>query len=300
MTIQTLEFADEHMPVVVRLLNEEYKDSFEFIPYSKERVLSQIQRRGIRILVAEESGNLLGLVGTHLEERGEENITWLAAREGPNRRIIENRLIEEIEKKATSDTITTTIDEGSPRIKDWINRGYTVNPGWLRMSATLDGLKPISKVAKSFKLRSLGLNEEEKLVEVINIGFGWQRLERGDLEKWKAMDPPFSEDWVQIAEANKKIVSAVVAKPDTEYLKYLHFKRGYLGPAATLPEFRSMGLASALTAQAMNLLFRKGLNSVRLGTSEENASSITLLRSLGFHVDVIRKILRKNLKNDSN
>jgi ribosomal protein S18 acetylase RimI-like enzyme len=300
MTIQTLEFADEHMPVVVRLLNEEYKDSFEFIPYSEERVLSQIQRRGIRILVAEENGNPLGLVGTHLEEHGEENITWLVAREGPNRRIIENRLLDEIEKNAKGDTITTTIDEGNPRIKDWTNRGYTVNPGWLRMSARLDGLKPISKVAQSMKLRTLGLNEEEKLVEVINIAFGWQRLERGDLEKWKSMDPPFSEDWVQIAETDKKIVSAVVAKPDTEYLKYLHLKRGYLGPAATLPEFRNMGLASALTAQAMNLLFKKGMNSVRLGTSEQNASSITLLRSLGFHVDVVRKIMRKNLKNNPN
>jgi ribosomal protein S18 acetylase RimI-like enzyme len=300
MTIQTLEFAVEHMPVVVRLLNEEYKDSFEFIPYSEERVLSQIQRRGIRILVAEENGNPRGLVGTHLEEHGEENITWLAAKKGPNRRIIENRLLDEIEKNAKGDTITTTIDEGNPRIKDWLNRGYTVNPGWMRMSARLDGLKPISKVAQSLKLRSLGLNEEEKLVEVINIAFGWQRLERGDLEKWKSMDPPFSEDWVQIAETDKKIVSAVVAKPDTEYLKYLHLRRGYLGPAATLPEFRNMGLASALTAQAMNLLFTKGMNSVRLGTSEQNASSITLLRSLGFHVDIVRKILRKNLKNNPN
>jgi ribosomal protein S18 acetylase RimI-like enzyme len=300
MTIQTLEFADEHMPAVVRLLNEEYEDSFEFIPYSEERVLSQIQRRGIRILVAEENGNPLGLVGTHLEERGEENITWLAAGEGSNRRIIENRLLDEIEKNAKGDTITTTIDEGNPRIKDWINRGYTLNPGWLRMSARLDGLKPISKVAKSFKLRTLGLNEEEELVEAINSGFGWQRLEPGVLEKWKSMDPPFSEDWVQIAETNKKIVSAVVAKPDTEYLKYLHLKRGYLGPATTLPEFRNMGLASALTAKAMNLLFEKGMNFVRLGTSEENASSITLLRSLGFRVDIVRKILRKNLKNNSN
>jgi ribosomal protein S18 acetylase RimI-like enzyme len=300
MTIQTLEFADVHMPVVVRLLNEEYEGSFEFIPYSEERVLSHIQRRGIRILVAEENGNPLGLVGTHLEERGEENITWLAAREGPSRKIIENRLLDEIEKNVKGDTIMTTIDEGSPRIKDWINRGYTVNPGWLRMSARLDGLTPISKVAKSFKLRSLSLNEEEKLVEVINSGFGWQRLEPGVVEKWKSMDPPFSEDWVQIAETNEKIVSAVVAKPDTEYLRYLRLKRGYLGPAATLLEFRDKGLASALTAQAMNLLFKKGMNSVRLGTSEQNASSITLLRSLRFHLDVVRKILRKNLKNNSN
>ena len=86
-----------------------------------------------------------------------------------------------------------------------------------------------------------------------------------------------------------------MAKPDTDCIKYLHLKRGYLGPAATLPEFRNKHLASALTARAMNFLFEKGMDSVRLGTSEQNVSSIALLRSLGFQVDIVRKILRKNL-----
>lgn len=295
MAIQILEFADAHLPAIVRLLNEEYSGSFEFIPYGEERVLSQIRRRGLRILVAEENGNLQGLVGTHLEERGEENVSWLAVRQGPDRRIIEDKLLSEAEKNAKSDTITTTVDEGSPKIKDWISRGYTLSPGWLRMSARLEGLKKISKVDESFKFRSLRFGEEEKLVEVMNVGFGWKRLERWVLEEWKSMDPPFSEDWVQVAEIDEKIVSTVVARPDTEYSKYLHLKRGYLGPATTLPEFRNKGLASALTAQAMNLLFKKGMTSVRLGTSEQNASSITLLRNLGFRVDIVRKILRKNL-----
>jgi ribosomal protein S18 acetylase RimI-like enzyme len=58
-----------------------------------------------------------------------------------------------------------------------------------------------------------------------------------------------------------------------------------------------MHLASALTARAMNLLFEKGMNSVRLGTSEQNISSIALLKSLGFEVDVVRKTLRKKLRN---
>jgi ribosomal protein S18 acetylase RimI-like enzyme len=295
MAIQILDFADSHLPAIVKLLNEEYGSSFEFIPYSEERILSQIRRRGIRILVAEENGNPQGLVGTHLEERGEENISWLAVRDGANRKIIEDRLLNKAEKNAKSDTITTTVDEGNPKIKAWIGRGYTLNPGWLRMSARLDGLKKISKVDANFKLRSLRSGEEEKLVEVMNIGFGWKRLERGILEEWKSIDPPFIEDWIQVAEINEKIASTVVARPDTEYSKYLHLKRGYLGPATTLPEFRNKGLASALTAQAMNLLFKKGMTSVRLGTSEQNASSIALLRGLGFHVDIVRKILRKNL-----
>lgn len=162
------------------------------------------------------------------------------------------------------------------------------------MSASLDGLKRIPKVAGGIRLRSLGCGEEEELIEVMNTGFGWQRLELGDLERWKSEDPPFSEDWVQVAEIDERIVSAVVAKPDTDYNRYLHLKRGYLGPAATLPEFRSKHLASALTARAMNFLFEKGINSVRLGTSEQNSSSVALLRTLGFHVDNVRKVLRKS------
>jgi ribosomal protein S18 acetylase RimI-like enzyme len=296
MTIQILKFESRHLPTIVRFLNEEYRKSHEFIPYTEERILSQIRRRDLKILVAEENGNVLGLVGTHLEERGEENISWLAADEGPNRRIIENTLVNEVEKNAKGDTVTTTIEEGSPRINDWINRGYVLNPGWLRMSAKLDRLKPISTVAEGIKLRSLRPDEEEKLIEVVNTGFEWQRLEFGDLETWKSEDPPFNEDWVQVAEVDERIVSAVVAKPDTDYNEYLHLNRGCLGPAATLPEFRNKHLASALTAQAMNFLFEKGMNSVRLGTSEQNVSSITLLRSLGFQVDIVRKILRKKLK----
>jgi ribosomal protein S18 acetylase RimI-like enzyme len=296
MTIRISEFAEKDLPTIVRLLNEEYKGSYEFILFNEERVLSQIRRRGLKILVAEENGRILGLIGTRLEEHSEEDIFWLAAYEANNRETIENMLVNEVEKNAKGDTISTMIDEGSPRTKDWINRGYALQAGFQRMSAKLNGLKPIPTVAEGIKLRNSRRDEEEKLVEVVNTGFGWRRLERGCLEAWKSEDPPFSEDWVQVAETDGRIVSAVVARPDTNYAKYLHLKRGHLGPAATLPEFRNKRLASALTARAMNFLFEKGMDSVRLGTSEQNVSSIALLRSLGFRVDIVRKIMRKKLK----
>ena len=296
MAIQISEFAHKHLPFVSGLLNEEYGSSYEFIPFDDERVLSEIRRRRLKILVAEEDGRVLGLVGTHAEEHSEENIRWLAACKGRSRRLVENMLVNEVEKNAESDTVSTMVDEGSSRIKEWVNRGYVLQPGFQRMSAKLNDLRAVPEVVGGIKLRSLRPDEEGKLVEVVNTGFGWQRLELGDLEKWKSEDPPFNEEWVQVAEVGERIVSAVVAKPDTEYMKYLHLKRGYLGPAATLPEFRNKHLASALTARAMNFLFEKGMNSVRLGTSEQNVSSIALLRGLGFRVDIVRKILRKKLK----
>ena len=297
MTIQISEFTNKHLLFVAELLNEEYRETYEFIPFNEERVLSQIRRRNLKILVAEENGRVLGLIGAHPEEHGEKNIRWLAADKVDNRTAIENMLVKEIEKRTEGDTVTAMVDEGSSRIKDWVNRGYVLEPGYQRMSAKLDGLKRIPEVPSGIKLRSLRPGEEEELVSVVNSGFGWQRLELGDLETWKSEDPPFNEEWVQVAEADERIVSTVVAKPDTDYNKYTHLKMAYLGPATTLQEFRNKHFGSALTVRSMNFLFQRGMTSARLGTSEKNVSSIALLRSLGFQVDNVRKILRKKLKN---
>jgi ribosomal protein S18 acetylase RimI-like enzyme len=299
MTIQISELANKHLPIIARLLNEEYRGSYEFIPFNEERILSEIRKRSLKVLVARENRKVLGVIATHThaEERLEEHISWLAAKEGQNQKTIEDLLVNDVEKNAKGGNVMIMVDEGSPRIDDWIDRGYVLYPGFQEMSTKLDGLRPIPELAEGIRLRSLRPDEEDKLVAVVNAGFGWQRLEPGVIETWKSEDPPFSEDWVQVAEVGERIVSAVVAKPDTNYVRYLHLNRGYLGPAATLPEFRNKHLASALTARAMNFLFGKGIDSVRLGTSEENISSITLLRSLGFQVDVVRKTLRKELKS---
>lgn len=296
MTVQITEFDKKRLPAIVKLLNDEYRDSDEFIPFDEERVQSEIRNRRLRLFVAEENGKVLGLIGTHSHENSEEHISWLVASKGQNQRAIEDMLVEAREKNVKANAILIMIDEGSPKISDWTKRGYILQPGFQRMSAKLDGLKPIPKVDEDTKLRSLRTDEEEEFVEAVNRGFGWKRLERGDLETWKVEDPSFTEEWVQVAEVKEKIVSIVVAKPDTDSIKYLHLNRGYLGPAATLPEFRNKHLASALTAQAMNFLYKKGMESVILGTAEQNVSSNALLRGLGFRVENVRKILRKELR----
>jgi len=297
MVLQITEFAAEDLPYLVELLNGEYRNSDEFILFSEERVLSQIRRRHLNILVAKEENKVLGIVGSHFHENSEKDISWLAAVRGPDQETVENMLVTEVEKDPNVKTILTLIDEGNPKINNWIKRGFELQPGFERMSAKLNGVIPIPEIGRDVILRTLRSNEEEEFVDAVNAGFGWQRLELGDLEIWKSEDPPFNEDWVQLAEIGGKIVSTVVAKPDTDAIKYLHLKRGYLGPAATLPEFRNRHLASALTARSMNFLFEKGMDSVRLGTSEQNVSSNALLRSLGFRVENVRKIMRKNLRN---
>ena len=96
-----------------------------------------------------------------------------------------------------------------------------------------------------------------------------------------------------LADFEGKIVSVVVSRRDLEYNRYFKAKRGYLGPAGTLPEFRGKGLASALTRRAMNFLYEKGMDSVALYTSENNAASIALLRKLGFKIRHNWKFLYK-------
>lgn len=296
MTIQISKFTDRYLPAAIRLLNDEYKNSLDFIPFDEKRIQSNIRRRDLTFLVAQEKDKAEGIIATHPEENGEVSIHWLATDLGRERKTIANILVKEIENNAPSDVVSTALDQKDVRINEWIDRGYTISPGWLQMLAKLDSLRSIPKITEEAKLRSLRPEEEDDLIAVMNTGFGWQRLKHGAIESWKSEDPPFTEDWVQIAEIEGKIVSAVVAKPDTDYNNYFHQKRGHLGPAATLPEFRKKHLASALTTQAMNLLFEQGMNSARLGTSELNVASRTLLQSLGFQINANTKVLRKRLR----
>ncbi|MEM3442608.1 MAG: GNAT family N-acetyltransferase, partial [Candidatus Bathyarchaeia archaeon] len=192
--------------------------------------------------------------------------------------------------------IFTSVDAGSPKIQEWMERGYVPEGGMLHMVARLDGVKPLPKVPEGTIIRSLNPNEEAQFVQAVNAGFGWERVEIGTIERWKRESPPFNEKWIHVAEFKNKIVSVVVSKPDTKYNEFFGGKRGYLGPAATLPEFRGQNLASALTQRAMNFLFEKGMNCVALYTAEKNIPSVTLLRKLGFEVGHHWKFMTKTFR----
>jgi ribosomal protein S18 acetylase RimI-like enzyme len=152
------------------------------------------------------------------------------------------------------------------------------------MFARLDGVKPLPEAPKGIIVRSLRPDEEKVLVETVNAGFGWERLKIGVIQEWKNDCPPFTEEWVHVAESSNKLVSVVASRTDANYNKNFGGKRGYLGPAATLPEFREKKLASILTLRAMNMLFEKRLDSVGLYTAEQNVASTTLLKRLGFEI----------------
>jgi len=294
MVIQIRCFDGKDLPILVKLLNEKYADSYEFVPYTADVLLSRIKENNLKVFVAEENSEVLGSAAYADGHWGEE-IEWLAVSKIPKQKLVKEALVSEIEKQVKGETVFTVVDVESQEMEEWTARGYKAEGGLYHMVARLDGLRPLPKIPEGTVLRSLKPDEEERFVEAVNAGFGRERVTMGSIAKWKSESPPFNEEWIHVAELDNKIVSVVVSKPDTEYNNFFNGKRGYLGPAATLPEYREKNLASALTCRAMNFLYEKGMDSVALYTSEENIPSITLLQKLGFNVGHRWKFMRKKL-----
>jgi len=294
MAVKIRDLVSEDLPDLVILLNNAMREQHEFIPYTDATLQQRIQEGKLTVWVAEERGELIGSAAFSSGHWGEE-IRWLAVQQRPDRKVVENDLVEEAEKQVKGQAISTSVDAGSEKINEWIERGFEPDGGMYQMLAKPNMPLPITEVPENFIIRNLRPEEEKEFVKAVNAGFGFERLKQNELQKWKADFPDFSEEWIFVAEFEKKIVSILVAKPDINYNRFFNAKRGYLGPATTIPEFRSKGLASILCCHAMNFLLRKGLTPFVLYTAEQNIASVTLLRKLGFNVFHHWKFMRKTL-----
>jgi ribosomal protein S18 acetylase RimI-like enzyme len=294
MSVQIRAFNEKDMTAVVSLLNEQSRGSYEFVPFTEERIRSMMQEGRLKIAVAEENSEFVGSAAYHDGHWGEE-IEWLTVSKAQNRKTIGDALVREIEKFVKNKKVFTSVDVGSPLINEWMERGYKPEGGLYHMIANLEGVDPLPKIPVGIILRSLKPREDKDLVDAVNAGFGWERLKQDDIQKWKTDSPDFIEEWVHVAESRDKIVSIVVAKRDVNHDKFFGGKRGYLGPASTLPEYRGKNIASALTRRAMNFLCEKGMTSVVLYTSEQNVASVALLQRLGFRIGHNWKFMRKVL-----
>ncbi|MEM3576893.1 MAG: GNAT family N-acetyltransferase [Candidatus Bathyarchaeia archaeon] len=290
-------FEEKDLPAIVNLLNQAYRGVYEFTPYREDDVRFWLQRGNAEIFVAEVKGEILG-VALYRDGHWGEEIEWLATKDVVDKRAIEDALVKAIEKRVKGSAVFTAVDVESPKIAEWVERGYKAEGGLYHMIAKLKGLKPIPKVPEGIILRSLKPEEEKAFVEAVNAGFGWERISVGAIQRWKDEHPPFNEEWIHVADAGCKIVSVVVSRPDTEYNEYYGGKRGYMGPAATIPQYRGKGLACALTCRAMNFLYTRGYDSVALYTAEQNIPSVTLLQKLGFQVAHNWKFMRKNIQRE--
>jgi ribosomal protein S18 acetylase RimI-like enzyme len=294
MAIGIRSFTEKDLADVVKLLNETNKEAYQFSPCTDDGLRSWIEGAKLQVLVAEEDFKIVGSV-SYVDGHWGEEIEWLAVPEGPNRRFVRKLLVAEIERYVKREVVFTAVDAGSPKIDDWAELGYKPESGLYHVLARLDCEKPLPKAPEGIIIRGLGSDEEKELVGAVNAGFGWERLKMGIVQQWKENCPPFTEEWIHVADSGGRIVSVVASRPDVNYNRNSGANRGYLGPATTLPEFRGKNLATILTRRAMNSLFEEGMTSVGLYTQEQNIASVTLLQKLGFDIGHHWKFMRKYL-----
>jgi len=287
-------FKESDLPFLFELLKEPNDEQrLLYMHYGDGNLLSWIQERRLEVLIAEDNGRIIGSAAYNDGHWGEE-IEWLVVCKNADAKLVEDMLVKEAEKYVKKGAVFTSVNAGSPKIEEWMQRGYCPNGGLYYMHMRLAGLKTIPKIPEGVLLRSLKPEEENEFVQLVNTGFEYERIRPGDIQKWKTENPPFDEEWIHIAESNGKLVSVVVAKPDVGYNRFFNAKRGYLGPAATLHEYRGRNLASALTVRAMNSLFEQGMDSVCLFTLETNVPAIKLLRKIGFEIGHSWKFMHKH------
>jgi ribosomal protein S18 acetylase RimI-like enzyme len=298
MKLQIRDFTSEDLSALMSLLNEVRRGSFEFVPFTNEDIKNRMQEGKSRTLIAERDEEIVGTV-TYNDGYWGEEIRWLAVRGQADRNAIEDVLVREVEGLVQKGSVFASVDAGSPRTEEWVRRGYTLNGGLYQMQARLSELRTLPTASADFRFGSMSRGEEKEVVAAVNAVFGWERLKLNFVEKGKVDSPPFGEEWVQVAYFGEKVASVVVAWPAVKFNAHFGAKRGYLGPAATVVEFRSKKLASVLTVRAMNFLYKRGFDQAVLHTSERNAPSVTLLRDVGFEIGHNIKFMRKTLVRDT-
>jgi len=287
-------YREEDLPEVVRILNAAHGGSHEFIPYIEEDVRGEIARASDVLIATDEPDRILGIAYLRQDWYGE--TVTLCAWPDSNREEVESLLLSTIEPQNKTGHITTAVDPADhERLAFFYARGYEIDSSLYQMIADLEQPQNPPPLLEGYIVRSLNPDEEEALIELANAAYDGERLRPGILEKWRAQDPDFRVDWVQVAEYRDQLVAAVVGRSDRERSEYYNARLGYLGPAATLPAHRGKGLSRALTARAMNVLRDHGMKQVCLHTWAGNPAALELIKHLAFRLDHEWKILGKTI-----
>jgi len=286
---------ENDLPQLMSLLNEAYREEYEFIPYTDESLQAELKAASSVLLATEEQDGIVGLAYLRQDWYGE--TVTLCARPGPEQEEIEDVLLSTIAPENKTGHVTAGIDAlEQKRIAFFSARGYLIESSLYQMVAELDRSRSLPQIPKGYLIRSLKPDEEEALIRLANAAYDGERLRPGVLAKWEAKDPDFSTDWVQVVEYEGELVAMVRGCSDREYNERYHANRGYLGPAATLAPHRGKGLSRALTVSAMNLLHEHGMKTVCLYTWEGNPAALELIRHLDFRLGHEWKILGKTVR----
>lgn len=293
MNIRQYEEAD--LESILELANRKNRNLHEFVPLTSKSLQLWIEDAQLLVVVAEDSQ----LEGFAIGERGwpgepdEIEISMLCAETQANAASVEKSLIDASESISEANGIVTLIPIGDPRIAEYEEWGFRLDGGLLQLTRPLGEMPPQPPIMKGARIRSLKNGEEEEFVKLLNTSYARPRLTLKDLKAWHRDDPQFNYDRVQVVEYQGKLIGAGVSRTDIEYNAHYHKKRGYLGPAGTLPEFRGRGLNKAVNWHAMKSAKEHGMDSVSLYTHEENFPILKLTYDLGYTLVYHWKLLRR-------
>lgn len=269
------------LPKVVSFLNEAEAGSYEFIPYDGESLQAELKEASSVLLATDDQGCITGLAYLGRHWYGETVTLYIR----PGQWEVGDLLLSALEPRTQTGALSTSVDTcDRERLAFLLARGYCAESSLYQMTADLDRRRRLPHLPAGCILDTLRTDEEEALIQLANTAYAGERLRPGILARWRAQNPSFNTDWVQVVRCDGQLVATVVARSDREYNEHFHANRGYLGPAATLPNYRGKGLSQALTAQAMNFLRERGMRAVCLHTWERNEPAVRLTTRLGFRV----------------
>ena len=289
------QYYESDLPELVHIINEADKDEHEFIPYTNEDLQANLKTANPVLIATDARDQIIGIAYLRQDWYGETVTT--CARPGLDWMTIEDFMLSAIEPENKTGHITTSIDpDDEDRMAFFSARGYRPQSSLYQMVVDLDQPVPSIRLHEGYTIRSLKPDEEERLIKLANAAYKSERLQPGVLTKWQVNDPDFRIDWIQVAQYEGELVAMVRGSSDREYNEHYNARRGYLGPAATLPDHRGRGLSKALTARAMDFVRQHGMHTACLYTWEGNPAAVELTKHLGFRLGHEWKILGKKLR----
>ena len=283
----------DDIPTMIMLSSKARCNSYKF------RGLSQpdfsLDKADNFAFVAESRRILVGCImveSPSVFDSNEAEITILAVSSRESN--LEENLIEAAEENVRVANVSIRV-RSDDEMAGWLaSRGYAVEPGFWHFVASLAVL-PKEPVAEHVQIRSMKKSERGEVIDAVNAAYGKRRLTQDHFSRWRRQDPQFNEDWVLVAILDEKIVGVLCLREDLQYSQVSGKRRGYMGPAATLPQYRSHGIGRALNWHGMQFLKAHGMDEASLYTEENNIPVHRLVSDLGYEHRHIWKRFKKTL-----
>jgi len=292
--VQIRKALSDDIDAMIQLANGFYRDTYEFTGFSNSDFV--LGKNDNFALVAMSDGSCVGCVmvespSTFASDEAE--ITILAV-SGVGKRSVEELLIEAAEKNVGTAHVSFWVGKDDDRIGWLLSRGYLAEPGYSHFVADLAKL-PEKPPVQNVQVRSMKLSEENEVIRVVNAAFGKARLTQEAIDRWRRDDPLFTEDWILVAVSNGEIVGVTCMRQDLHYNKVFRKRRGYMGPAATLPNYRTRGINKAINWYGLRFLKDRGMSEAALYTAENNLPVLKLVSSLGYEYRYTWKRFKKTV-----